>query len=35
MPATGYKEAYVIPIAAMLVNWDGQPLPDRKEYTVK
>lgn len=34
-PATGYREAYVKPIAAMLVNWDGQPLPDRAEYTVK
>jgi hypothetical protein len=34
-PKTEKRDAYVLPIAAMLVNWDGQPLPDRAEYTVK
>jgi hypothetical protein len=33
-PATQYREAYSIPIAAMLVNWDGQPLAERNEYEV-
>lgn len=33
-PATAYREAYVRKIEAMLVNWDGQPLPDRNEYEV-
>lgn len=34
-PKTEKHDAYVLPIAAMLVNWDGQPLPDRAEYVVK
>ncbi len=34
-PASGRREAYVLPIAAMLVNWDGQPLEERKGYEVK
>ncbi len=34
-PKTETREAYALPIAAMLVNWDGQPLPDRAEYEVK
>jgi hypothetical protein len=34
-PKTEKHEAYVKPIEAMLVNWDGQPLPDRAEYVVK
>ena len=34
-PKTEKHEAYVKPIAAMLVNWDGQPLPERAEYEVK
>lgn len=33
-PKTEKHEAYVLPIAAMLVNWDGQPLPARAEYEV-
>jgi hypothetical protein len=32
-PATAYREAYVRPIAAMLVNWDGKPL-ERGQYEV-
>jgi hypothetical protein len=32
-PATAYREAYVQPIAAMLVNWDGAPL-ERGQYEV-
>lgn len=32
-PATAYREAYVKPIAAMLVNWDGKPL-ERGQYEV-
>lgn len=32
-PATAYREAYVKPIAAMLVNWDGSPL-ERGQYEV-
>lgn len=32
-PATPYREAYVKPIAAMLVNWDGTPL-ERGQYEV-
>lgn len=32
-PATEYREAYVKPIAAMLVNWDGAPL-ERGQYEV-
>lgn len=35
MPASGKREAYMIPIAAMLVNWDGQPIEERKGYEVK
>lgn len=34
-PKTEKREAYVLPIAAMLVNWNGEPLPDRAEYEVK
>jgi hypothetical protein len=34
-PKTDKHEAYIRPVAAMLVNWDGQPLPDRAEYEVK
>lgn len=34
-PATDRREAYVKPIDAMLVNWDGRPLEARKEYVVK
>lgn len=34
-PATNGREAYILPIAAMLVNWDGRPLEARKEYVVK
>lgn len=34
-PKTEKHEAYTLPIAAMLVNWDGKPLPDRAEYVVK
>lgn len=33
-PATDFRAAYVKPIAAMLVNWDGKPLPERNEYEV-
>jgi hypothetical protein len=29
---TETREAYNLQIAAMLVNWDGQPLQERKEY---
>lgn len=32
-PATQWREAYSVPIAAMLVNWDGQPL-ERGQYEV-
>jgi len=32
--ATETREAYNLPIAAMLVNWDGRPLEARKEYRV-
>lgn len=32
-PATAHREAYSVPIAAMLVNWDGRPL-ERGEYEV-
>lgn len=34
MPAVGAKPPYNIPIAAMLVNWDGSPLA-RGQYEVK
>ena len=34
-PKTEKHEAYVLPIAAMLVNFDGRPLEARKEYVVK
>lgn len=34
-PKTERHEAYVLPIAAMLVNWDGKPLQPRQEYIVK
>jgi len=33
-PATQYRAAYTRKIEAMLVNWDGRPLPDRNEYEV-
>lgn len=32
---TETREAYVLPIAAMLVNFDGKPLEARKEYVIK
>lgn len=32
-PATAYREAYVKPVAACLVNWDGKPL-ERGQYEV-
>jgi hypothetical protein len=31
---TEFRPAFTKPIAAMLVNWDGQPLDERKEYRV-
>lgn len=34
-PKTEKHEAYARAVAAMLVNWDGQPLADRAEYEVK
>lgn len=34
-PKTEKHEAYIKPVAAMLVNWDGKPLPERSEYLVK
>lgn len=34
-PATATRQAYVLPIAAMLVNWDGTPMQPRAEYVVK
>lgn len=34
-PKTEKHEAYVLPIAAMLVNFDGRPLEARREYVVK
>jgi hypothetical protein len=34
-PATATREGYSLPIAAMLVNWDGRPLEARAEYKVK
>jgi hypothetical protein len=33
-PKTERHEAYTKPIAAMLVNWNGEPLPARAEYEV-
>jgi hypothetical protein len=33
-PATPYRAGYSIPIAAMLVNWDGKPLAERNQYEV-
>lgn len=35
IPKTDKHDAYVIPIDAMLVNWDGQPLVERAEYVRK
>ena len=32
---TERHEAYMVPIDAMLINWDGKPLQARKEYVVK
>jgi len=34
-PATEKHEAYIRPVEAMLINWDGKPLDPRKEYKVK
>ncbi len=34
-PKTEKHEAYIRPVDAMLVNWDGRPLEARKEYVVK
>lgn len=34
-PKTDKHEAYIKPVAAMLINWDGQPLPERAEYEIK
>jgi len=34
-PKTEKHEAYIKPIEAMLVNWDGKPLVARAEYQVK
>lgn len=34
-PKTEKHEAYVKPVAAMLVNFDGRPLEARKEYVIK
>lgn len=34
-PKTEKRDAYMLPIDAMLVNWDGKPLEARKEYVVK
>lgn len=34
IPARNNHPAYVVPIEAMLVNWDGAPLEARKEYKV-
>jgi hypothetical protein len=34
-PATPKREAYVLPIEAVLVNWDGQPMEERRGYEVQ